>query len=148
MQVGRERSLTLIKAIVLFFIGVSGGIGVAAGVYAFITMIQIIQRLAVRTGTAKQICFYEDCVMLGGILGNLVSIFEVEMPFGLVFLALYGLFSGFFVGCLAIALAEVLDVFPTISRRITLTMGLPFLVVSIAIGKGLGTFYQLVINRM
>ncbi|MDO5294014.1 MAG: stage V sporulation protein AB [bacterium] len=139
--------MTLIERVILLFMGFAGGVGVAAGIYAFITMLQIVQRLSSRTGTANQINFYEDCVMVGGILGNLISIFEWQIHFSIVFLAIYGLFSGIFVGCLAIALAEVIDVFPAVSRRISLKLGIPFLVVAIALGKGIGTFYQLVINR-
>lgn len=139
--------MILIKGFLLFFVGLAGGVGVSAGVYAFITMLQVVQRLASRTGTAKHIVLYEDCVMIGGILGNLVSIFEFSIPFGWIFLCIYGFFSGVFVGCLAIALAEVIDVFPAISRRISLTVGIPALVIALAVGKGLGAFYQLVINR-
>lgn len=147
MQAGRARSLILIKFGILFVIGLSGGFAVAAGVYAFITLLQIVQRLSSRTGTAKWVMTYEDCVMAGGILGNIVSVFEPRIPFSIFFLGAFGLFSGIFIGCLAIALAEIIDVMPTISRRISLTTGVPFLVLCVAIGKGLGAFYQLVINR-
>lgn len=85
--------------------------------------------------------------MAGGILGVFVDIFEWHLPIGFIGMLLFGLFSGMFVGCLAIALAEVLDVIPTFARRIKLKVGIPFVVICIAIGKGLGAFYQLVINR-
>ncbi|MDO5521184.1 MAG: stage V sporulation protein AB [bacterium] len=139
--------MTLIKGAFLLGIGFSGGVIVAAGLYAFITLLQVVQRLAARTGTANQIDFYEDSIMVGGILGNLVSIFEFRIPFTILFLTIYGFFSGIFVGCFAIALAEVIDVFPAISRRISIKMGVSFLVLCIALGKGVGAFYQLVVNR-
>lgn len=137
----------LIKWLFLFLIGLSGGVGVAAGLYAFIAMLQIIQRLSSKTGTANKINFYEDCVMVGGILGNVVSVFKFPIPLGPIFLCFFGFFSGIFVGCLAIALAEIIDVIPAISRRIGLKVGVPYLVICIGLGKGLASFYQLVINR-
>lgn len=139
--------LMLIKSVSLLLVGLSGGLMVAAGIYAFITLLQIIQRLATESNTAKYILFYEDCVMVGGILGNLFSIFHWHLPIGRIGLLVYGGFSGMFVGCLAIALAEMLDVIPAFSRRIKLTIGLKYLYLYIALGKGIGAFYQLVLNR-
>ena len=148
MLAGREKSLIqIIKKTALFFMGLAGGVGVAAGIYAFIVMLQIIQRFSNRTGTAKYITFYEDCVMFGGILGNMVSVFEFPIPLGPVFLCFYGTCTGIFVGCLAIALAEVIDVIPAVSRRIGIRSGVPFLVLCIGLGKGIGAVYQLVIAR-
>lgn len=85
--------------------------------------------------------------MAGGILGNFIDIYEIPIPIGMVGLGVYGLFSGMFVGCLAIALAEIIDVIPAFGRRIKLEVGMPYLVLCIALGKALGALYQLVINR-
>ena len=115
----------------------------AAGLYAFITLLKVIQRLSTSTGTASYTMFYEDCVILGGILGNLYYIYEWRLRLTSVFLVVYGAFSGIFVGCLAIALAEVLDVIPALSRRIGLRVGLSFIVICTAVGKGLGSLIQL-----
>ena len=54
------------------------------------------------------------------------------------FLGILGIFAGIFVGCWAMALAEVLNVFPIFVRRIKLIRCLPYLIISIAIGKGVG----------
>lgn len=139
--------LMLIKSVSLLLVGLSGGLMVAAGIYAFITLLQIIQRLATESNTAKHILFYEDCVMVGGILGNLVSIFQWHLPIGRIGLFVFGSFSGMFVGCLAIALAEMLDVIPAFARRIKLKIGVKYLYLFIALGKGIGAFYQLVLKR-
>ncbi len=137
--------MILIKTVLLILIGFAGGTIVAGGLYAFITLLKIIQRLSTCTGTAKYSQFFEDCVMVGGILGNLYSIFEWRLPLSYIFLVAYGIFSGIFVGCLAIALAEVIDVIPAISRRIKLKVGLSFLIFCTAIGKGVGSLVQLLI---
>ncbi len=131
---------------VLILIGITGGFVVAAGVYAFITLIGVLTRLAVRTNTANRILLYEDLVVLGAAIGNIVLLFEVKLPFGIVGLIIFGLFSGSFIGCLAVALEEVLQVFPVLTYRIRLKAGIPIIVLCLAIGKGLGAFYQLFMN--
>ena len=127
----------------LILIGVTAGIVVAAGVFTFITLIGVLTRLAVRTNTANRIPLYEDLVVLGAGIGNTILIFEINIPLGTVGLIMFGLFSGGFVGCLAVALEEVLQVFPVLTYRIKLKFGIPVIVLSLAIGKGLGAFYQL-----
>ena len=67
-----------------------------------------------------------------------------EIPLGLSavhepLLAAFGLSVGIFVGCLVMSLAETLKALPIFSRRIRLASGLPFAVLSIALGKLLGS---------
>mgnify|MGYP000863420124 CR=1 FL=1 len=52
---------------------------------------------------------------------------------------LYGLFAGIFVGCLALAIAEMLDSIPILTRRIGFRHGLGLMVISIAMGKAVGS---------
>lgn len=130
------------KQIVLGVIGFSCGISVAAGIFAFITMIGIIPRLADRTKTAQHLFFYERMIIWGGTLGNLWGLYGCRLPFTPLFLCLYGLFAGIFTGCLAMALAEMLKALPIMANRIQLKEGFPVLVTAIAIGKFAGTIFQ------
>jgi stage V sporulation protein AB len=116
---------------------------VAAGVFSFITLLGVVNRLASKTSTAKHIVLYENMVILGGILGNTWFVYQWDLPFGVIGLILYGLFSGIFIGCQAMALAEVLDVIPVFAKRIKIKYGMPYIVASIAIGKAVGAFFQL-----
>lgn len=134
----------LIRQIVLGFIGLCSGLTVAAGVFAFITMLGIIPRLATRTHTRRHIYLYEGMIILGGTLGNIWFIYSFPLPLTSLFLGIIGVFSGIFVGCLAMALAEVLRVFPIISNRVQLKEGFPIVVVAVAIGKLAGTLFQFV----
>jgi len=136
----------LIKEILLVFVGVTAGVVVAGGVFAFITMIGVLTRLAIRTNTANRILLYEDIVVLGAGIGNVVLLFEISIPVGTIGLIIYGLFSGSFVGCLAVSLAEVIQVFPILIHKIKLKTGIPIIVLCLAIGKGIGAFYQLFIK--
>lgn len=135
--------MILIRYFFLFITGLAGGFIVGGGVFAFITMIGIFPRLADRTNTAKYIKLYESGIIWGGSLGNLVIIFPLYLPLGNIFLALIGVFSGIFVGCLAMALAEVLKVIPIFAERVKLKYGMGWVLFSIALGKGLASLYQL-----
>ncbi len=139
--------MILIKYILLGLIGLSSGVAISGAVFAFITMIGLVTRLASRTNTAKYINLYEDCFTLGGTIGNLIYIFQIFIPLHLFGIITYGLFSGIFVGCLSIALAEVLDTIPIFSRRINLKRGIPYIVLALALGKGVGSFIQLYLKR-
>lgn len=143
MQIERERLLMLIKYIILLCYGLAAGFVVAAGVFAFITMVGVLIRLAVRTNTAKKILWYEDVVVLGATFGNLVCLYDINIPVGQVGLMIFGFFSGGFIGCLAVALEETLQVFPVLITRLKLRMGMAALMVALAFGKGIGAFYQL-----
>ena len=54
-------------------------------------------------------------------------------------LVIIGVFSGMFVGCLALAIAEMLDSIPILARRIGFRHGLGIVVLAIAVGKLVGS---------
>lgn len=135
----------LIKYLILIIIGLAGGLSIAGGTFAFIVMIGVLPRLAGRTHTAWAYWQYENMVIAGGLIGNILYLFPMRVPVGYVGLSLFGVFTGIYVGCFAMALAEVLNIIPIFSRRIKLKVGLPIIIAAIAIGKALGSFYQMVI---
>ncbi|HIX63473.1 MAG TPA: stage V sporulation protein AB, partial [Candidatus Mediterraneibacter colneyensis] len=100
-----------IQQILLAVIGLSAGIAVAGGLFAFIVELNVIAGFADRTHTGEQILLYEDSTALGGILGNLCYVFGIGIPAGVWGLIIFGIFAGIFVGCWAMALAEILNVF-------------------------------------
>lgn len=124
-------------------IGLAGGVTIAGAVFTFITKIGLVTRLASRTNTASHILLYEDCVTLGGTIGNLIIIWKLPVPLGIAGITIFGFFAGMFTGCLAMALTEVLDTIPTFSKRVNLRMGMPFMVLCLALGKAIGSFIQL-----
>lgn len=132
----------LLKQILLLIIGVGSGIAVSAGSFAAIAGIGVIPRFADRTHTAKHILWYESCAIVGGIVGNLIYIFHFPIPGKIIALGIFGLFSGIFVGCLVMALAEILNVIPIFTRRIKLTSGLNIIIIAIALGKIMGSLFQ------
>jgi stage V sporulation protein AB len=119
-------------------IGLSAGSIVAGGLFGFVVSLGIVSDFADRTGTADRIGLYEDAVAVGGILGNLVLLYDIPLTAISPLMGVFGIFSGIFVGCWALALAEVLNVFPIFLRRINVTKGIGFVILGIAIGKVLG----------
>ena len=113
--------------IVLGILGLLFGIGVAAGVFALVASLGMVPRIAGKTSVAAYVPALENALIFGGIFGCILAIFP-QLPFqvGLWFLVVYGLASGVFLGCLAVALAEVLNVFPVLFRRANLKNGLDF----------------------
>lgn len=121
------------------FLGFASGVIIAGGEVGLLIGLSVIPRYAGITHTASHILLYEDCTLLGTILGNCFYLYRWHLPLGTPFLAFYGLFSGLFLGGWILALAEIADVFPIFTRRTKLTRGLPILVVCVALGKTLGS---------
>ena len=139
--VGRTQKLMWIKEIFLWVVGFTGGAAVAAGVFAFAVTVGVIPRFVAKTHTSKYVLCYETSILFGGILGVLLTIFQIKLPVGQIFLWIFGLAAGINTGCLAVALAEILDAFPILFRRIKLKTGENWVLYVMAVGKTLGSFY-------
>ena len=126
------------KEILLAVISLSAGLIVSGGLFAFLSSLGVVGDIADRTHTGKHILLYEDATILGGALGNVFWLYRISVLGGNFLQVLYGVFSGIFVGCWAMSLAETLNVFPVFIRRTKLVQSVPYIILSIAIGKGLG----------
>ncbi len=126
--------------ILMAVIGLSAGMVVAGGLFSFISGLGVISDFADRTHTGEHIMLYEDSVALGGILGNIFFIYHIAIPYGAWIIPVFGLFGGIFVGCWYMALAEILDVFPIFARRVKLLRGIKYVILGVALGKGIGAF--------
>ena len=124
--------------VLMAVIGLSAGMVVAGGLFSFISELGVVSDFADRTHTGEHILLYENSVALGGILGNIFFIYGIRIPFGTWLLPVFGLFGGIFVGCWSMALAEILNVFPVFLRRVKLLRGIQYLILGVAVGKGIG----------
>ena len=141
----------------LILLGVSYGMLAAAGVFTVLVAVGLVPRFAGKTHTAGHVVLYEEMVIFGTLTGCVLSIFSRYCQFGawwqttfpgqenllygigIVCQAVFGLFAGMFVGCLALAIAEMLDSIPIFSRRISFRHGLGLAVLSMAAGKLCGS---------
>ncbi len=126
------------QQILLAIIGLSAGAGVAGGLFSFVIGLGVVSDFADRTHTGECILLYEDSVALGGILGNIFSVYQPSLPQLGRCIPLVGLLIGIFVGCWAMALAEILNTFPIFIRRVKLLRCIPYIILGIALGKGFG----------
>ena len=131
-----------IRQLLLTVTGLGAGVTVAGGLFSFIIGLGVISDLADRTHTGNKILLYEDAVALGGIVGNLISVYALNQAgrlSGVIWLlAVYGSLAGVFVGCWAMALAEILNVFPIFIRRLKITKYIAGLICAMALGRGVG----------
>jgi stage V sporulation protein AB len=127
------------REIILALAGLSSGFGVAGGVFALIIALGIVSDFADRTHTAKYIFWYEDAVALGAIAGNLITVYRFVLPLGSVAAGIFGIFAGIFVGGWAMALTEIVNIVPIFSRRIDLRRGLGLVMISMALGRTVGS---------
>lgn len=135
-----------LRELFLLFIGLCAGGVIAAGVFAFLAIIGVFPRLIGKTGSSTHIILYETIIIIGGVFGNVVDIYEFPMPLGAavplighVVLGLFGTCAGIFVGCLVMSLAETLKALPVINRRIRLAVGLQYVILAVALGKLCGS---------
>ena len=94
-----------IRQILVAVVGLASGFAVAAGLFSFIIGLGVVSDFADRTHTGKHVMLYENCIMAGGILGNIFWVYGLAMPGGKWIVPVFGLFSGIFVGCWSMALA-------------------------------------------
>lgn len=130
-----------IKEILLCFIGLTSGLAVSAGVFAFAVTIGLVPRFVGKSHTSQYVLIYEHMILLGGIFGTLVSLFALKVPFGTPILIVFGLCAGIYNGCLAVALAEILDAFPIMFRRTGMKVGQNWVIIAMALGKTVGALY-------
>lgn len=136
----------LLKYLFLSLCGVSFGALAAAGVFTVLVAVGLMPRFAGKTDTAKYIFLYENWVVIGTIFGMLFSIFEGLHPYSAYILSpiapvvkcIFGFFVGCFVGCLALAIAEMLDSIPIFARRVRLRWGIGIVIFMVALGKMAG----------
>lgn len=153
------------KQTFLGILGISAGILVSAGVFTVLLAVGLVPRFAGKTHTSRKIFLYEEMVVLGTLAGDFLSVFvdygyvgewiRQEMLFGAstvriwrvisgIIVAAFGLFAGIFVGCLALAIAEMLDSIPILTRRIGYRHGLGIMVLAVALGKLAGSLLYFV----
>lgn len=120
-------------------VGLSCGLTVAGGVFAVVVIVGLVPRMAQKSGGSKSIMLFENCIAGGITTGAWHLLFPWNLPFvGVVGDIVVGAFWGMFVGCLAVAIAEVLDVVPIFCRRSKTTRYLPWMLLSISLGKTAG----------
>ncbi len=143
--------MDILKVFFVMFISFSSGAVISSAVFAFIASIGVVPTMAVRTDTTKYVKLYEEMIIFGGIFGcvNTIvdySIFSENSIFGVIVIIIFFIAIGIFVGVLASSLAEVIDVIPIFSKRMNIKKGIALLILSMALGKCVGSILYFINN--
>ncbi|WP_201318791.1 stage V sporulation protein AB [Paenibacillus sp. EPM92] len=125
--------------LVLAFIGLAGGLAVGSGMVAFLVVLDIIPRLAQITRSYRHMRRYEGAVVIGSLFFTFTDFFEWTYGLFPMAAAFFGLFAGCFVGMLAAALTEVINVLPILAKRIGMEAYMIWLLMAMIFGKVLGS---------
>lgn len=128
------------RYVIVPLVGFSNGIIVGSGIVALISVLQIIPRIAQLTKTYDKVKLYEDIIVIGAVVASITSLTGIGINLGRVSVVIVGFSMGMFVGLLASALAEVLNVMPVLIRRFKLNGYITFIVYSLIFGKVIGSF--------
>lgn len=150
----------LLKQIFMCVCGLSFGFLASAGVFTVLVSVGLIPRFAGKMHVAKKVFALEEAVVLGTLTGGFFSVFydwinigsflRKKQTFGIwteqalqvggnLFFIIFGVFAGMFVGCLALAIAEMLNSIPIFARRIGFRHGLGVAIAAAAFGKLAGS---------
>lgn len=131
-----------INDFIVIVIGLGGGLAVGSGLVAFLTVLGIIPRLTQLTKTKNFIRHYEWGVVVGALTGSWFSLSGPLLYLPSFFLIIIGFFAGIFIGSLAAALTEVLNVFPILAKRVGVAEKIMYLIMAIVLGKISGSLFH------
>lgn len=139
------------SSVFLILWGLGFGVMVSGGVFTVFTAVGLIPRFADKTRTGGRINTYETCIILGALWGLIYSLYNplataLLKPirgtfFATIFVILYALATGMYVGCLALSIAEIFDAIPIMSSRFKLKRGIGIAIICFGIGKCIGSLY-------
>ncbi|NOU64489.1 stage V sporulation protein AB [Paenibacillus sp. LMG 31461] len=109
---------------------------------AFLVVLDIIPRLAQITRSFSKIHAYEAAVVLGSLFFTWVDFSDLHMHLFPMGAALFGLFAGCFVGLLAAALTEIVNVLPILAKRVGMDSYRIVLLMAMIFGKVIGSLFE------
>ncbi|MFU1794775.1 stage V sporulation protein AB [Paenibacillus azoreducens] len=132
---------------VQILLGIAGGIAIGGGVIALFIVLDMIPRLAQLTRSYHQVHWYEGAMVAGSLLGTVFDFWNWTLSLGSWAGFVVGLFNGIFVGLLAAALTEVLNVLPILAKRLNMIHYLFGLMMAMVTGKIAGSLFDWFIYR-
>jgi len=131
----------MIDRIFVVIVGFAGGLAVGTGFVAFLVVLGVIPRLMQLTKTMKWIHAYEWGAVTGAVIGGWMSLRSSVLGVSNYWLVPLGLLSGVFIGMLAAALTEVLNVWPVLAKRLGMADKIVLLMMAIVFGKVVGALF-------
>lgn len=119
----------------------SGGIVVGGALAAFISLLNLIPRLIQITETEEFTVLYQYMYSLGGILFVIIYFSNIYFNLGKILTAIIGLFIGIYIGLFSSAIAEVLNVLPSIYKKFKIKDYMKWIIYAVLAGKVAGSLY-------
>lgn len=138
---------SVLSLLVTLFIGLAGGIAVGSGVIALFIVLDVIPRLAQVTKSYNKVHWYEGAMVGGSFIGTIADFWNWKLPGPWLASGFVGLLNGVFIGMLAAALTEVLNVLPILAKRLRMQNDLVGLLMAMVCGKVAGSFFEWFIYR-
>ncbi|QEK12457.1 stage V sporulation protein AC [Crassaminicella thermophila] len=130
------------------FAGLAEGFSVGTAMIAFLTILDIVPRLAQLTNTESYIRVYEITIVMTTTILSLVAFLGFNIYVGKIMIICIGFLMGTFIGLLASALTEVTNVIPVIVNRFQLNDYVKYILIAIAGGKITGSLiYWIFVNK-
>ena len=85
---------------------------------------------------------YEWAVVIGAVVEHWSCLQEPHLHLSLIYFNSFGLAGGIFVGMMAAALTEVLNVWPILAKRIGVEEKIVILMMALVFGKIVGSLFQ------
>lgn len=127
------------KSVCMAFIGFGHGIGVGTATVAFVVAIGVFPRIAQFTKTTHLMRWYESMATCGALFITVTTVLDISFHLPPLFLAVWGIFHGIFIGMLAAALAEIINIIPILTRRLRMEEQVNGILIALALGKVTGS---------
>ncbi|KNF09263.1 stage V sporulation protein AB [Gottschalkia purinilytica] len=136
----------MIKAILIIIISISGGAVVGSAAAAFLTVLDVIPRLSQISKTQGYVKLYGLVISVSITLITFLTLTNFTLNISQIVKLLVipmGFLFGMFVGLLASALAEVLNVIPVLVKKLKISDNhIKILLISTALGKMIGSLVE------
>ncbi|MFD2116016.1 stage V sporulation protein AB [Paenibacillus yanchengensis] len=129
--------------LLIVLIGFSGGIAVGSGLVALLIVFDLIPRLAQLARAFHMSAWFESAIISGTLFWTIADFidFKIGLPSQLL-QSFVGILAGIFVGMLAAALTEVMNVIPIYAKRLKLSDYMIALVMAMVLGKIIGSLFN------
>ncbi|WP_036709832.1 stage V sporulation protein AB [Paenibacillus pinihumi] len=134
----------LLLSLFVALLGLAGGIAVGSGMVALLVVFDLIPRLAQLARAYKKSIWFETALVAGSVYWSLADFLDWKLflPLNHIPMAGMGLLDGIFIGMLAAALTEVMNVLPILAKRLHLGGFIHALVMAMVLGKVLGSLFD------
>jgi len=133
--------------VAVVIVGLSGGIAVGGGMVAFLVVLDILPRLAQMTRAFDRVHTFEGAIVTGVMVWTVADFMDWKITLAPFVTAVIGFIAGCFVGMLAGALTEVLNVLPIMAKRLGLGPYIIWLLMAMVLGKVAGSLFEWIIFR-